>query len=396
MTRTIRLLLLVVCCYVSAQVYSQKTTFQWSDSIMAQVPSFRKQADEWKQKTEKNPTDEEAWFRYDHTLSMLRTFTPGKAIEKEISDMLEAIKKHIPNTATYALIRNSTLPFREQDMSFKDIIDKWPDAVLHYPTYLAVSLEDKERLERISTRWYQSGTYPPEALTFTYNELISADKDALIITDTNFDLYGSYLLRYGKGLFADKKVIFSTFLIGTPFMDKITEELGIPKYEEKDSEKIYMTKTPVTTLMNKSKECLDHIIKYTKRPVYFSISVSEPMKALFKPYLHPEGLLMRYSPEPYDNLAVMRRNFENTYLLDYLRESFYPEKMMEGTSLDPERVEMLSLYYVPAFRSLLQFYKESGDVTHYDKLYSLLESVIRKAKYCSAEVRERYLKSIDL
>ena len=53
---------------------------------------------------------------------------------------------------------------------------------------------------------------------------------------------------------------------------------------------------------------------------------------------------------------------------------------------------MLSIYYVPAFKSLLQFYKESGDVTHYDKLHALLESIIKKADYYNEEVRERYLK----
>lgn len=46
-------------------------------------------------------------------------------------------------------------------------------------------------------------------------------------------------------------------------------------------------------------------------------------------------------------------------------------------------------------KSLLQFYKESGDVTHYDKLHALLESIIKKADYYNEEVRERYLKSIN-
>ncbi len=103
---------------------------------------------------------------------------------------------------------------------------------------------------------------------------------------------------------------------------------------------------------------------------------------------------MRYSSKPYDNLAVMRRNFENTYLLDYLYETFYPETLTD-VCLDLKGVKMLSIYYVPAFKSLLQFYKESGDVTHYDKLYSLLESIVKKADYYSDEVRERYLKSIN-
>ena len=33
-----------------------------------------------------------------------------------------------------------------------------------------------------------------------------------------------------------------------------------------------------------------------------------------------------------NNLAIMRRNYENTYLLDYLYESFYPETFDECLS----------------------------------------------------------------
>ena len=93
-------------------------------------------------------------------------------------------------------------------------------------------------------------------------------------------------------------------------------------------------------------------------------------------------------------MAIRRRSYENTYLLDYLYESFYPETLT-NVCLDLKGVKMLSIYYVPAFKSLLQFYKESGDVTHYDKLHALLESIIKKADYYNEEVRERYLKSIN-
>ena len=70
------------------------------------------------------------------------------------------------------------LPFSKSDMSFDEIMDKWPDAVMHYPTYMALSFHNKNRLKDVSIRWYQSGTYPLQSLNYTYNELISAEKDA--------------------------------------------------------------------------------------------------------------------------------------------------------------------------------------------------------------------------
>lgn len=38
-----------------------------------------------------------------------------------------------------------------------------------------------------------------------------------------------------------------------------------------------------------------------------------------KDSLYSEGLVFRYSSKPYNNLAATRKNFEQNYLLDYLR-----------------------------------------------------------------------------
>ena len=340
-----------------------------------------------------NPKDEKAWMSYTRTIQTLKALTPGDGIEKEINEMMDKMKKEIPNTATYALIQNMILPFGKNDMTFDEIMDKWPDAVMHYPVYMGLSFSNKDRLKDISARWYQSGAYPVQSLNYTYNELASAEKDALIFTDVNWTLFGSYLLQYGKGLFNDKKVILSGLILPSFSMNRLTEELGIPEFKDTDPE-FYKSKTPTATFANEIKKRIEHIAKYTNRPIYISVSTNEAVKDLLKDHLYTEGLLMRYSAKPYDNLAVMRRNYENTYLLDYLYESFYPETLT-NVCLDLKGVKMLSIYYVPAFKSLLQFYKESGDVTHYDKLHALLESIIKKADYYNEEVRERYLKSIN-
>ena len=346
-----------------------------------------------KQKIYENPKDEKAWMSYTRTIQTLKALTPGDGIEKEINEMMDKMKKEIPNTATYALIQNMILPFGKNDMTFDEIMDKWPDAVMHYPVYMGLSFSNKDRLKDISARWYQSGAYPVQSLNYTYNELASAEKDALIFTDVNWTLFGSYLLQYGKGLFNDKKVILSGLILPSFSMNRLTEELGIPEFKDTDPE-FYKSKTPTATFANEIKKRIEHIAKYTNRPIYISVSTNEAVKDLLKDHLYTEGLLMRYSAKPYDNLAVMRRNYENTYLLDYLYESFYPETLT-NVCLDLKGVKMLSIYYVPAFKSLLQFYKESGDVTHYDKLHALLESIIKKADYYNEEVRERYLKSIN-
>ena len=187
------------------------------------------------------------------------------------------------------------------------------------------------------------------------------------------------------------------FLSSFTYMDKLTEELGIPKYKEENNDTTgFISPTDfMKTYSKKIKRQVDYIIRHTNRPVYFSITMDELSRSAFKDCLHSEGLLMKYSPKSYDNLAIVRRNFENVYLMDYLRETFYPETVAT-VAFNPQLTEALSLYYVPALKALLQFYKESGDLNHYDKLYLLLKSVIDNAKSFSKEVREQYQKSINL
>lgn len=326
----------------------------------------------------------------------VKYLAPDSDIQKEMDEMLEGMKQNIPNTATYAITRNSNIKPGEQRMSFDEIIEKWPDAVLHYPTYVAVSLRDEKRLKEICKRWYESGEFPPQQLNFAYNELASAEKNAIIFMGGCFDLYGVRVLQSVKDQFADKKIIMYPFLTNSFSIDKVTEELGIPKYRKAENDTISYA-SPGDFMKSYSRELkgvIEHFAKYSNRPIYFTITMDEMAKNALKDNLHSEGLLMKYSSKPYDNLAVMRRNFENVYLMDYLRESFYPQTLAVS-AFDPKVNDGLNLYYIPALKALLQFYKESEDHNHYDKLYSILRTVIDGAKSCTKEVREQYLKSIN-
>ena len=53
--------------------------------------------------------------------------------------MMAEMKQSIPNTATYEVMRNMNIKPGEKRMPIEEIIDKWPDAILHYPTYMSMS-----------------------------------------------------------------------------------------------------------------------------------------------------------------------------------------------------------------------------------------------------------------
>jgi len=96
---------------------------------------------------------------------------------------------------------------------------------------------------------------------------------------------------------------------------------------------------------------------------------------------------MRYSAKPYDNISIKRRNYEKRYLLDYLQESFSPERYT--TSADG-----LKLNYVVVFQSLLKHYREAGDEARLKELHQLLEKVIDNVGL-TPERREGYMNFIN-
>lgn len=424
MNKTIKMLTAAGFCLISlqgihAQSYGQsdedKVDLKALEKKDLSRPSFLKKGfelvDKLKQKVKENPKDEKAWNEYAQNLKGLLYHLSSSFLDKqwiadsvstlnleeEYREMLTQMERYIPNTATYAFARQDIYDKWGESMSTEEIMDKWPDAILHYPAYVreARANKDKKRLEDICKRWYNSGQYPADRLTFSHNMLASTEENALIIVNS-IDIEPILVLQYGKGEFKDRKVVWSQSLdkyhLGEGIKGSMTKELGIPPFKPKQEKKkidYSSASSFIKGFFGEQKEAVEHIVRYINRPVYFSKSGENMFVTnLLQDSLYSEGLLLKYSPKPYDNLAVLRRNYEHVYMLDYLKDAFQPNMP------DSNTVNNDYLIYVPSLRPLLKFYKDSDDQTRYDELYALLRSVIDRTRL-SGEIREKYLNSIE-
>ena len=120
------------------------------------------------------------------------------------------------------------------------------------------------------------------------------------------------------------------------------------------------------------------ISEKTGRPLYISSPDNHPV---LSDQMYSEGLVIRYSPKKYDNLAVKRRNFESVYHTDYLYETFVPE------TYDASAYK-LNLNYIPSFKSLLKFYKAEGMKKEYDELHGLMTADISALPERGTECRK--------
>ncbi|MBQ8361369.1 MAG: hypothetical protein IJX44_05395 [Bacteroidaceae bacterium] len=346
---------------------------------------YARQAEGWAKEIKKNPKNEYAWRNYYLASKYQWTwFNPSPYSKdrstKNATNFLEGIlinmEKNIPDSHVLNILRY--FHDGKWDEKYKEgvmrAIAEGPDDLLFFPDYAAFMLrwDMEEELTKLCQKMYESGEYSPTLLNYAYNELVGVEPGSILLTYGDVPTYSKLLIQKGKGLFPDVHVISTALLYFEDYRKSIFTKLGIPldiAAEDRNGEGL-----------------IRHIIRHSRQPVYFSTNSAIPKEGL-KDSLYSEGLVMRYSAKPYDNISIKRRNYEKRYLLDYLQESFSPERYT--TSAD-----RLKLNYVVVFQSLLKHYREAGDEARLKELHQLLEKVIDNVGL-TPERREGYLNFIN-
>ena len=351
---------------------------------------YKQQAEAWKKVLSKDKHNEAAWESYYLATRYEFVCAEGEKNYEKIYAQLEKImqemKRAIPNSYMYNVMMYYN---GDGDLSKSAYITKAiamrPDEVDFFPDYItfAILSQNDTLLTNTCKKWYESGKYSAGLLNYAYNEMAGMDNDGIIFANGDNTIYPKLLLQFGKNLFKDKKVICLPFLYEANYRERVLKELGVPPFPGTNKELI--AKYPANNQL--SLEIAKHIIKYTHRPVYFSSTGGEGLTSL-KDSLYSEGLVMKYSSRSYDNLAVTKRNYEQTYLLDYLKESFIPDGYESA-------VGHINLNYVTGFRSLLEFYRVTGDLNNYTKLKTQLHAIIDNYSFDNNDSKNEYLKCLE-
>ena len=109
-------------------------------------------------------------------------------------------------------------------------------------------------------------------------------------------------------------------------------------------------------------------------PIYFALTV---YKSYFKPFkedLYVTGLANKYSPTGIDNFALLKKNVEDNFRLDYLDFEWYSESF-PGISI----MRILHTNYVVPFIMLAEHYKISGENEKAVKLRNISISIAEKS-----------------
>ena len=252
---------------------------------------------------------------------------------------------------------------------------------------------DSVRLDTLLTRYFNSGQYPEEALQYHFNELQGMDEGGVYIGAHEGDIIGKLILQRVLGVHKDKILYDENATHEQDYVRQFFARIGAPLDDEALKQQHFNWQD------EKLITFMQYIVEHSKRPVYLSAhSMSELIlgKGLpdeLKACFYNEGLTMRYSTKPYDNMAVKRRNIEKRYRLEYLRMPFHPEEE-KGIK---QRFQMYAGHYAMNYMHLLHdqlpYYKRH-DKERYQWLHDIFADIIdrlEKKKYGVADLKS-YLK----
>lgn len=359
MKRSIIFILLVVGAAFSLQGFAQKP--EPVVSIVRQVHEFdwyEQQAKAWKQEIDNGSTNAMAWVYWSEANRMAKVFCDSVKWESRRSDyfvpstqLLEAAEKAIPNTFEFNFLKMQS--FRKNPVLSDEYLQKaqsqrpFDDLLLPWLMNRSLTANDKEAITQVAGKWFDQNEIPQELLITSYNMLMSLDSNAILMTTGDNDSYPTWVLQYARKIRPDVLVLNLWMAASTDgYREKIFAEMGVKP----------INFTSDTTI-KKVRGIFQHLIKNVSgRPIYLSIFAPNDIYQGYSKSIYIVGLAMKYSPKPFDNLAALRNNVENKYMLDYLKESFY-------NNPSESVVNMSRANYLSLFKMLYDSYLKIGERT---------------------------------
>jgi hypothetical protein len=355
---------------------------------------YVQQAELWWKEIEKKKSDENAWDNYYKANRYSEgTFESSEVIQhedwirespylKDPDEIYSLIEKNIPNTYTfyrYKVVGNpsDTVMFNALLKAYKINPDN-PEIYVNFVTYYEMKGNSAKRKE-FNEKLYYANQISPGLLAYGYNVLMSMKPGSILLTFGDNDTYPLWLLQDVFNIRTDV-VVFNTLLVLEPEYGKaIFRKMNMP-----DVSSLY---DPIK-IMYREKNIIDFIFKnkLASRSIYVGLTGWKQMEASKKTNgyissskqireydknLYLEGLVLEYSTNNIDNLALLRNNFENKYVLDYLRNTFEYD-------ISSEIIAKLNINYLPGIFKLYEHYTQSRDMSNAKKMKDLGLSIAQK------------------
>lgn len=345
-------LLLILIQHVYAQKAEPIPTYASESKPM---PWYKQQLIAWQQLVDKNPSDEKAWYNV-FKITRILTYHDttdkriGEARETEMKQVVEKMSKSIPNSYEYYFCK---WQLHGNDMAYYSDLEKAisinPSRPEHLDYMINISEMNRNIIQRdeYSLKKINANEMSVGLMYYNYNTIIGLEKNAILLTAGDNDTYPVWALQ-AKGIRKDVYVLNLYLLKIKSYREKIFDELGIPQIEvnEEDENDIF------------NAQLIQHLAKNKKNcPVYASLTTVGCQHLLdnVQSDLYLTGLAYIYNTSSFDNMAILKKNIEKLYALDYLDKDFYFE-------ISKSRIKEVNRNYIVPMLKLYSHYAEADDI----------------------------------
>jgi hypothetical protein len=340
---------------------------------------YAAQAEAWQKKVDANPKDQWAWRNLFRATYYHDNFTRGWGVlqdESKTADVLRKMEATLPDSYVLNLCKGrfclTTDEAAKRGDNIPRAIELMPDDICPEDLeYLAVRLwivdPENPRVKELYTKSYQKKYFPARIMHFNHNMLQCLPPNALYFSNGDLDTEPMKMLQEALGERTDVTIINVSFLHSTPFMAALYKKLNVKPLTLNVQD---YGKYGEEWLQHYESDIIMYIIHESKRPAYFS-PTNGIVPILNKDSIYNEGLVLKYSPKPYNNFDVAMHNVKEVYNLEYLAE---PDLVYDSW----ESSERMDLNHVTLLANLISKFRKKGDEAQAQRLYNILSKCVER------------------
>ena len=372
MRKTIVIILTLVShCIANAQ---QAETIESITANSHEPEWYAAQAEAWQKRVDADPQDQWAWRNLFRATCYYEQFTGGwgeNQDESRTADVIRRMEATLPDSFVLNLCKGrfclTTDVTAKRGDNILRAIELMPENICPEDLeFLAVRLwindPENPRVKELYTKSYQSRYFPSRHMHFNHNMLQSMQPNALYFSNGDLDTEPMKMLQEALGERTDVIIINLSFLHATTFMDALYKKLNIAPLTLNVQD--YGDKYGEKWLQYYEADIIMYLIKESKRPAYFS-PTNPKVSILDTDSIYNEGLVLKYSPKPYNNFDVAMHNVKEVYNLEYLAE---PDLVYDSW----ETSAMVDLNHVTLLAHLIAKFRKKGDEDQAMRLYNIL------------------------
>ncbi|HYG15225.1 MAG TPA: hypothetical protein VEC12_05680 [Bacteroidia bacterium] len=367
-----RFLLILIIITAAPAAFSQKPEQIYSFARTRKPLSYYKeQAVLWKNEVDKEPKNANAWYNYYRVnRNLLFNDTtderPYDERRKSVGMLLDDMEKSIRGTYEYHYCRLAHEGLGKDYTKHLEKTIELGEGRTEHLDYVAIWGELERNMERrheYSRKLFDAGLISAGMMYYNYNVIGGLKQNAILLTEGDNDTYPLWVLQ-GQGTRRDVTVINLSLLGIEDYRDKIFKELGVGKWETDTDESKNAAQFRT--------EIVKHIAANQKKyPVYVGLTVNPGYSEGIKENLYLTGLALEYNNQSIDNIALLKRNFEQVYALDYIDKPFYHD-------ISPDMVSHINCNYIVPMLKLFDHYKTAGDTQEMEWIKSKLLVVAKE------------------